>query len=108
MSGRLFDTGILLNPITSSNDIGQKSYSLSISNCRELFCLCPAVFLFTMWYLFFSRVNVLGISEVEALSLPTKESLASLGVLNTSSVPLKTGGKRKSGVDASTVGKRKR
>ena len=74
---------------------------------------CPAVFLFTMWY-FFPRVNVLGISEVEARSLPTKESLASLGVLNANSVPLKTGAKRKSERsstqegDASTVGKRKR
>jgi hypothetical protein len=63
---------------------------------------------------FFSRVNVLGISEVEALSLPTKESLASLGVLITNSVPLKTGDKRKSermsiqAGDATTVGKRKR
>jgi hypothetical protein len=57
---------------------------------------------------FFSRVNVLGISEVEALSLPTKESLASLGVMNANSVPLKTRDKRKSAGDACTVGKRKR
>jgi len=45
---------------------------------------------------FFPRVNVLGISDLEALSETTKEALSGLGISESTSGPLKTTVKRKS------------